>query len=273
MFPDFSGDNRNNHFFIFGKTVTNVGSMPVSKNPYLRYQIIHQCLASRVQKYWTIPEFQKVLREHDLEAGRRSLERDIAAMRTDKRLPYGSEIAYCHVNKGFYYTEDYRHTESLTLAEEELSGMIYAATMLHDPSEDKKIQFRSTVEKIIRHRYPDTVTAIPAVAHATLADDQLVFLLRFGDTAAYHAICRKYVSKLYAYARVRGIRSDDTRNILATIFAALWIDREALPVNTDLEFSLFRMLRYEIISLLCDRSGRKKYVTLFAFIREIFSGL
>jgi hypothetical protein len=51
--------------------------MANGKYPFKRYQIIHDCLASKTRAHWTIEELMKKLREEDLKVSKRSVHSDL----------------------------------------------------------------------------------------------------------------------------------------------------------------------------------------------------
>jgi len=105
--------------------------MGAGKNPYLRYRIIHSCLSSRQHNYWTIGELVARLADHDLQVDKRSVERDIEAMRYDTRLNYNAPIVYDRKAKGYCYNDRSFSLDRLPLTEDDLRALTLATNILH----------------------------------------------------------------------------------------------------------------------------------------------
>ena len=96
--------------------------MPIGKNPFLRYRIINACLTNSRKPYPTIQEFQRALADGDMQVEKRAIEKDLEAMRYDKRLGYHAPIAYCHTNRGYHYTNPEYTIDKLPLSSEEVEA-------------------------------------------------------------------------------------------------------------------------------------------------------
>lgn len=94
--------------------------MANGKHPTFRYRIINLCFTNKQKRYWTIPEIMEELKEHDLSATYRTVERDFETMRFDKRLGYKAPIVYNRREKGYHYADPDYSIEKLPLGEEEI---------------------------------------------------------------------------------------------------------------------------------------------------------
>jgi len=94
--------------------------MPLTKNGLIRYFLINECLTSKTQRYWTLENILKVAAERDVQVVKRTLEKDLHAMRYDERLNYKAPISYCKINKGFYYTDAEYSIERLPLTKDDI---------------------------------------------------------------------------------------------------------------------------------------------------------
>ncbi|HEY3404710.1 MAG TPA: WYL domain-containing protein [Ohtaekwangia sp.] len=104
--------------------------MPVTKKVFLRYQIIHACLSSRVQRYWAGDEIIEKFAAYDLDVDVRTLERDFYMMRTSDQLGYFAPIAYCARNRGYYYTDPDFSINTFTFTLEDLDVLKKSSALL-----------------------------------------------------------------------------------------------------------------------------------------------
>jgi len=123
--------------------------MPINKNAYLRYRILNTCFTNRQKRYWSIDELIAALREHDLIAYKRTLERDLETMRHDERLGYFAPISYDKSEKGYYYTNPAFTIDQVPLTEEDLQALTLATNILHQYKSVKLVQqFEGMVDKL-----------------------------------------------------------------------------------------------------------------------------
>lgn len=123
--------------------------MAAGKNPYLRYRILHSCFSHKQQRYWTLQQLAAKMASHDLTVDKRSIERDLEAMRHDERLAYHAPIAYDRKEKGYYYTNPAFNIDAVPLTEEDLQALTLAANILHQYKSVKLVQqFEGMVDKL-----------------------------------------------------------------------------------------------------------------------------
>ncbi|MFM8832722.1 MAG: helix-turn-helix transcriptional regulator, partial [Cytophagales bacterium] len=123
--------------------------IPSHLPPYLRYRIIHSCLSSKQHRYWSLQQLVDRLEVHDLAVDKRSVERDLEAMRHDERLGYHAPIAYDRKEKGYHYTNPQFSIDQLPLTEEDLEALSLAANILHQYKGAKVVQqFEGMVDKL-----------------------------------------------------------------------------------------------------------------------------
>lgn len=123
--------------------------MPLAKNPYLRYRILHRCFANRQKRYWTFVELIAELGRHDIAVDRRTVERDFEAMRHDERLGYHAPIVYNKREKAFCYSDPHFTIDRLPLNEDDMQALALAANILHQYKSSKMIQhFDGLVDKL-----------------------------------------------------------------------------------------------------------------------------
>lgn len=105
----------------------------------------------------------------------------------------------------------------------------------------------------------------PYVDHT---DEDLMTLLRVGNTKAFETIYRRYASTLYRYARKNISIPEDCEEMVQDIFASLWARRETLKV-ASLQSYLLKSMRYMVIRHFRHKGVEKRYVEHF----KIFAAL
>jgi predicted DNA-binding transcriptional regulator YafY len=96
--------------------------MPASKSTFLRYKIINACLTNKKKPYPTLEEIKSILAKHDIIISTRALEKDLEAMRYDKRLGYNAPIEFNRKHHGYQYTDPDYTIEKLPLSADELEA-------------------------------------------------------------------------------------------------------------------------------------------------------
>ncbi|WP_276371822.1 WYL domain-containing protein [Chryseolinea sp. H1M3-3] len=96
--------------------------MPVGKQPFMRYKIINACLTNKQKPYPSLEEIKSTLATHDIVVDTRSIERDLEAMRHDRRLGYNAPIAFCRRNRGYHYTDADYTIDNLPLTPGEIEA-------------------------------------------------------------------------------------------------------------------------------------------------------
>jgi len=113
--------------------------MPANKYALLRYRIIDRCINNRSRPYPTKEELrsacEKALYGSEGEnISISTIEKDIWAMRNESELGYYAPIAYHRDNRGYYYEEEDYTINEVSLNDEDLEAIRFAANTL--------IQFR-----------------------------------------------------------------------------------------------------------------------------------
>jgi hypothetical protein len=153
--------------------------MATSKLTLSRYQLINLCLISKGKKYWSAEDLLKRLEQSDIMISKRTLEMDFAAMRDDERLGFHAPIAYCYLNRGYYYTDENYSITSLNLSEEEIDSL-YIVSDLIRPYENLSVlqPFGSLINKLITHHNssllkPEKLIIPESLLDNSFADDVL----------------------------------------------------------------------------------------------------
>jgi len=82
---------------------------------------------------------------------------------------------------------------------------------------------------------------------SSVTDDELAFLLKQSNSAAFEKIYSKYWDRLFDYAYKRLNNAELCEEIVQEIFIRLWDRRESLEFTTGLMNYLFTAARYSVI--------------------------
>ncbi len=125
--------------------------MPAPKNTFLRYRIINRCLASKSKQYWSQSDLVNKLGQYDIIVSERTLKYDLEAMRHEERLGFNAPIAYCKINKGYYYTKAGYSIDTIPLSDEELNALSFAmATLKQYKGLHLVSEFEGAMDKIVK---------------------------------------------------------------------------------------------------------------------------
>jgi predicted DNA-binding transcriptional regulator YafY len=123
--------------------------MATNKNALIRYRIIDSCLTSKHKKHWSIPEFIEKIAEQDTMVEKRTIEQDLQAMRNDERLNFNAPIAYCHINRGYYYTDPNYTIGTVPLTNDDFDLLTLAINILQQyMGTPIAAQFKGVVDKL-----------------------------------------------------------------------------------------------------------------------------
>lgn len=103
-------------------------------------------------------------------------------------------------------------------------------------------------------------------------DNELVALLRQGDTQAFEVIYRSYVKELYCYALTKIRVREDCEEIVHDVFESLWTRRDQLLI-TSLQHYLFTSVRYKIIRYFSHRDVKRKFAEHYALFEGIYDSM
>ena len=109
--------------------------MPANKYALLRYRIIDRCINNTSRPYPTKEDLRSACEEalygSDGEnISISTIEKDIWAMRNESELGYYAPIAYHRDHRGYYYEEDDYSINEVSLNDEELEAIRFAANTL-----------------------------------------------------------------------------------------------------------------------------------------------
>lgn len=96
------------------------------------------------------------------------------------------------------------------------------------------------------------------------SEQELVVLLREGDTAAFTEIYQRYFQLLYTYAYKKVRDQDLAKDILHDFFAGLWEKRDSLPSINNVSAYFFTAINRKLIDHFLHEKVATKYVDSFA---------
>ena len=109
--------------------------MPANKYALLRYRIIDRCINNRSHPYPTKEDLRYACEEalygsdgENISVS--TIEKDIWAMRNESELGYYAPIAYHRDQRGYYYEEEGYSINEISLNDEDLEAIKFAANTL-----------------------------------------------------------------------------------------------------------------------------------------------
>lgn len=106
-------------------------------------------------------------------------------------------------------------------------------------------------------------------SYKTLADYDLIVLLKDGNKAAFTEIYNRYKGLLYIHAYNRLRDQQEADDVVHELFAALWTKREQLVLKTHLSGYLYQAVRNRVIDIISHKKVASSYMTsLQHFINE-----
>lgn len=101
-------------------------------------------------------------------------------------------------------------------------------------------------------------------------DEELVDLLRQGDSAAFESIYRKYVKDLFVYALRRIRVREDCEEIVHDVFESLCKRRETLAI-LSLKHYLFNSVRYMVIRYFSHQGVKQKFAEYYRLFEAMYA--
>ncbi|PTT02457.1 RNA polymerase subunit sigma-70 [Pedobacter sp. HMWF019] len=107
------------------------------------------------------------------------------------------------------------------------------------------------------------------VSYAALQDNQLISLLKEGDSASFTEIYNRYKGELYVYA-CKIVKDEElAADLVQEILISLWDRRETLVFKSSIVAYLFTALRYKFFDWIDKQKVRTDYAESFQlFIDE-----
>jgi RNA polymerase sigma-70 factor (family 1) len=104
---------------------------------------------------------------------------------------------------------------------------------------------------------------MPVVAPNTLSDNELLSLLREGNTLAYTEIYDRFNGLLYLFAYKRLRDREEAKDIIHELFLSLWANRENLPQAANLSAYLYTAVRNRVINNITHQKTVDRYIDSF----------
>lgn len=129
--------------------------MPANKYALLRYRIIDRLIKNKYQPFPNKEDLREACEEELYgSVGDRisnsTIEKDLYAMRFEKNLGYYAPIAYSKAEKGYYYEDPDYSIEHISLNEEDIENIRFAAATLRQfKSISLFDQFESSIDKVL----------------------------------------------------------------------------------------------------------------------------
>ncbi len=129
--------------------------MPVNKYALLRYRIIDRCLNNKRYSFPNKEDLRQACEdslygssgEHISES---TIDKDLWAMRNETELAYFAPIKYDKAAKGYYYEDENYTINDISLNDEDIDAIKFAATTLYQFREIPIFQqYENAIEKII----------------------------------------------------------------------------------------------------------------------------
>ncbi|MFM2227602.1 MAG: hypothetical protein RL664_945 [Bacteroidota bacterium] len=130
--------------------------MPANKYALLRYRIIDRCLTNKGKPFPSREDLRKACADALYGSGAdqislSTIDKDIWAMKNESELGYYAPIEYNRTHKGYFYTEDDYSINELSLVDEDIEAIRFAAAILNQFRHVPLLsQYESAVDKIIQ---------------------------------------------------------------------------------------------------------------------------
>lgn len=108
-----------------------------------------------------------------------------------------------------------------------------------------------------------------ASRYTGFSDGNLAALLSEGDELAFNEVFKRYSDVLYRHAYNKLRDTDDAKDLVQDLFAALWNQRATFSGETNLSGYLYASIRYKVINKqVRDKRIAESDVQLMAELRE-----
>ncbi|MGY5252418.1 RNA polymerase sigma factor [Sphingobacterium spiritivorum] len=97
--------------------------------------------------------------------------------------------------------------------------------------------------------------------YSTHADQELIFLLKQGNHAAFTEIYNRYAVVLYLHARHMLGQDDEARDVIQELFAGIWNKHDKLDFEQHLRAYLYRSVRNMILNIIRHERVKENYLT------------
>jgi len=129
--------------------------MPVNKYALLRYRIIDRCILNKGKLFPSREDLRQACEEALFGSGAdaislSTIDKDMWAMKNENELGYYAPIAFNRFHAGYFYKEEGYSISSLSLGDEDLESLRFAAAILNQFRDVPMLeQYENAIEKII----------------------------------------------------------------------------------------------------------------------------
>lgn len=129
--------------------------MPANKYALIRYRVIDKCLTNKGKPFPSREDLRAACQEALFGSGGddislSTIDKDIWAMKNESELGYFAPIEYNRLQRGYCYTDPDYSISELTLGEEDMQAIRFAAATLEQfRNVPLFVQYESAIEKII----------------------------------------------------------------------------------------------------------------------------
>jgi predicted DNA-binding transcriptional regulator YafY len=129
--------------------------MPANKYALLRYRIIDRCILNPGKPFPSREDLRQACEEALYGSGAdaislSTIDKDIWAMKNESELGYLAPIAFHRQHKGYYYEDPEYSISSLSLGDDDLESLRFAAAILNQFRDVPMLeQYENAIEKII----------------------------------------------------------------------------------------------------------------------------
>ena len=105
--------------------------MPLSKNSFIRYQVIDACLRNKQRPYPSLEDLLEKCQDRlERTISASTIEKDLRAMKELPEPGYYAPISYDRLNRGYFYTDPGYSISNLLLKEADIDAIEFAARIL-----------------------------------------------------------------------------------------------------------------------------------------------
>lgn len=98
-------------------------------------------------------------------------------------------------------------------------------------------------------------------AYSAHTDQELIALVKKGNTAAFTEIFDRYNGALYIHAFKRLQDREECRDLVQELFTTLWLKRDEINFTTTLSGYLYMSVRNKVFNLLSKKKLNKEYIS------------
>ncbi|SOD15338.1 RNA polymerase sigma-70 factor, ECF subfamily [Pedobacter xixiisoli] len=106
-------------------------------------------------------------------------------------------------------------------------------------------------------------------AYQQISDTELLQLLQKGDRVAFAELFQRYHQSLYLHAKKMLRDSDEAKDVVQEVFAAIWSKRETLALSGEVAPYLYGATRNRILNIMAHQQVVSKYADSITAFMEL----